>query len=342
MRHATMKAARTFPAFFLLIASLLGAGCVDTTTSLTVKEDGSGTIGIKVLISEDAIKQSAMSAGNAMGNMMADAMAGMAGGMAQALGAPPQTNLAAEMKSAMATGMMDTSKMTMSRSAPVYNELQAKNLAKSFGSGVRFLDGHAITNGTREGFVARYAFNDIDKVRLSAALGDDVMSGTEGQGQQTAQKPTEFLSFFTFKLKKGNPAVLSITQPEQPPEDHASGTGEVQHNATNATSGAEEAGNMVMAPQMKEQMLQAFKGKKDKVVLTVDGTVIETNSRFRSQKRPDSMVLLAVDFDAILADPEGKKALGAENPNPMATLRKLKIPGLCMEEPGKVITVSFK
>lgn len=68
-------------------AALLTAGCMETMTLVNVNKDGSGTITLRVHVSEQTVAQMAGAGAGMMSDVMADAVGTMVEGVADAVGA---------------------------------------------------------------------------------------------------------------------------------------------------------------------------------------------------------------------------------------------------------------
>jgi hypothetical protein len=113
-----------------LLALVSCSACLRATTTITVRQDGSGTIDQEIGMSPQARAM--------LGSMGAAAQGGSAQGGAMPGGAPPQ----------------------------IFGEAQAQRMASAMS--VRFVSGEPIKTAELEGYRAHYAFDDIRKVQLNA------------------------------------------------------------------------------------------------------------------------------------------------------------------------------
>ncbi len=129
---------------FMMMAT---AGCLQSTTTVTVKADGSGTIEEVTTMSAEAIAQ--MKAFSSMGG--------------------------------------EQGKAGASKGPDLFDAAKLKAAASKMGPGVRFVSATPIKSATAEGVKALYAFDDITKVTLDQKpSGMDSMAGmsTSSSGEK--------------------------------------------------------------------------------------------------------------------------------------------------------------
>lgn len=327
-----------------MICAVLVCGCTETFTSMKVKKDGSGSITLKVHVSEAAMTQIAGAMGEAAA-VMAEAMAEATAGALQGVGAEADANAAAvdaeKIKAEVKAGMADAA---AGKTQSLYDEQRARQMAKLFGQGVTFVSGkESVRKDGWKGFVATYAFEDVSKVTLCPEVGEIMMAM-----QQSGGKMPEEIPGYTFAFEKGDEAsVLTITAPaiDDAAEDEAKETGKAEGgdftevNESELDAAGAEMGVQVGAA-MEQQMLKAMKGKKDSVLIVVDGEVTESNAKYRPKTMPNVILLYHMDFDKIMANEDGKKLItdGAEVKEMVAK----GVSGAIAEDPEKVISVRFK
>jgi len=324
---------------------MFACGCTETFTSMKVKKDGSGTITLKVHVSDQAMKQIAgamTEAAAAMAGAMAEAMADGVGEVAAEADAKAAAVDTEKIKADVRSGMAEVSTVKM---PSLYDEQRLRQMAKLFGQGVTFVSGkESSTKAGWKGFVANYAFEDVSKVSLCPDVGELMMTMQQGGG-----KLPEAVPGYTFALEKGD---AGTTLKIMPPPVEAEAEAEAVAAAGKTDTGTftevnedelEAAGaemEMQMGAAMEQQMMKAMKGKKDSVLIVVDGEVTESNAKYRPKSTPNVILLYHMDFDKVMASEDGKKAItgGAEIMDMVAK----GVPGVIAEDPKKIITVSFE
>ncbi len=254
----------------LLTAALLSislTGCLEVEKIIKLKTDGSGTLEEKVVMSKATVAQI---------GQMAAGFGDPAGGKK---GDQP----------AKGFDLMDEEKL--------------KGAAATMGEGVTFVGARKIDNETGSGFVATYAFTDINKLRLEQNPSD--LMPTPG-GRKAAPRPGGTKSEpVTFKFTKGAPAELTIKMP----------TPDLK-GAAKKKAGA-EAGMDAMAMQMMQQI---FKDMKISMAIEVAGAIKQTNAEYTAGSR---VTLMEMDFNKLLANPEKFKQLSKENPQTLQEAKAL-------------------
>jgi hypothetical protein len=195
--------------------------------------------------------------------------------------------------------------------------------AEKMGPGVRLVkkENKKNENGW-EGFEATYAFEDINKIRLGIGM-------TEAEDASTSLK-SKGGTAYTFKFKQGDTANLQIIPQQEkttPEEEEPEST---QMKADNDA--------------MMEMMSSMLKGFRMTFTVSVKGKIQDTNAKHRSQKQPNTITVLDLPFDKLLADSETRKIMfSTEDPNEaMAKLKEAGISDFLFEEPDKTIAIQFK
>jgi len=278
----------------------LSAGCIKTATTMHVKKDGSGTIKLEMHMSEEAMQKAAVM----MAGIMAQTMGKMTGGEGEMDMAPPP-------------------EMKMNAPKSLYDETKARALASKFGEGVRFVKGKETTNAEGwKGFTAEYAFDDVNRI----TLGPDVVQGMAGMivAQPGPAETTRERTAYRFSMTRGAPNTLSITYPRLPDSD------------------AEKPGTteLTVPSTTEDRVAEIMKGRRDVILVSVEGRITTTDARWRSKRSPNTIMLYLLDYDKLLADPAARKKI-EEVDNPLA-LADAKLPGLYVEQPGRLITVKFQ
>jgi hypothetical protein len=220
--------------------------------------------------------------------------------------------------------------------------------AVAMGPGVTLISAEALSTPEGEGYVARFAFTDINRLTLDQnpnqpASGDAAQAGPPGvetapdtvreiraagadagadTGADTDEAPGRKMEAIRFDLRKGDQPVLIIRSPRDakaPPGDITA----AEETLATRPDGAEKP----MAVQMMQQM---FKGMHVAVRVEVDGEIIETNAGFRDGSR---VTLMDIRFDQILADPERFERLVLAQPQGIGQVKALMkdLPGVTVE-----------
>lgn len=278
----------------LALVAVFGiTGCIQVDKVVKLKPDGSGTIEETVVMSKEMVAQM---------KQMTEGFSGL-GGEKPAGGAAPQ-----------GFHLMDEKKL--------------REAAGKMGEGVTFVSAKPVMKPSGEGFVATYAFADINKLKLSQDLGDSMPQGgpggPDGAGGPGAPKPAPS-DPVTFQFTKGAPASLTITspQPKQPAEM--------------PKRPAQPEGSEDMAMMMMQQM---FKDMKMSLAIEFVGRITQTNATNVSGSR---VTLAEMDFNKVLANPEKFKALTKAQPKSLDEAKVLLkgVDGIKMETQPKV-TVKFQ
>ena len=304
----------------------------------------------------------AMMMGEAMGDMMGEAVGGMADGMGEEMGGESidAEQIKAEIKGGIQEGFAEGStevEMEMSGPESFYDEVQCRRIAKAFGDSVRLIAGKEIAHDDgRKGFEALYAFDDINAVVVGQEISDLVMEVSSGESAD--EEIATMSEAYRFVFKKGRTATLSIkpppTEEEMEQEWLADASAEdvaeykkmmAEEAAIEEEDGDTDSMDVSMNAQMEEQMLAAFKSRKDSILLSVEGTVKDCNATHRSKKRPNALVLVHMDYDKILSDPKGKELLMNDADYKVDFIKAAQaanVPGLVVEDPTKTVVVTFK
>ena len=172
----------------------------------------------------------------------------------------------------------------------IFDEAKLKQAASQMGAGVTFVSGQKLSSDAGEGFVATYAFTDINQLKLDQNP-IEAMPGPTGQpGPNQKKEP------IVFHFTKGSPAELSITMP--PPEFKPKPP---------QPAGAEDMAMLVMQKMLKDLKIT--------FALEVPGTIGETNAEYHEGSR---VTFMEVDFNKVLDDPAKFKALATANPQSTA------------------------
>ena len=272
------------PIALAFIAALSFTGCFQIDKTVQVKPDGSGTITETVTLATAMLEQmKAMQAGF--------------GGAPDAGGKPKAFEL--------------------------FDEAKLKADAAKMGEGVTFASAKKISDKGTEGYVATYAFTDINKVKLSTNPPDVAGGAADLIKGKADTEPV------TFKFTPGKTAELAVNTPAMKP---AAPKGKDDA----AADAAQEAMSEAMIPMIQ----QMFKDMHISMSVEVAGKIATTNAEYKEGSR---VTILDVDFNKILADPAKMKAMAKlKDPNSAEARAFLKtVPGMKVETANPV-KISFQ
>ena len=182
-----------------------------------------------------------------------------------------------------------------------FKESDLKGKVADLGTGVTFLSAEEIDTKTAAGVRVTYAFKDINQLTVNPKPA--AAMGTEGAGASSKDALK-----FRFSRKPNGNAVLTVVLP--PPEPEADNE---QPAATPPVSPEEPAQNMAI------MMMQMFKGLHMGMAIDVGGKIVKTNSPYVEGSK---VTLMDIDFDPLLSDAKGFKALSEKMEKAKADDRK--------------------
>lgn len=200
--------------------------------------------------------------------------------------------------------------------APLLDEAKLQESAAGMGSGVTLLDAEPITTETGEGYRARFAFADINQLRLDQNPGGrapDAGDTTDGPAAADKEEPVTFL------FQAGDEPLLVI----RPPREEATEQSPKAEDSGNAPAGLDDPGAQ-MAMMM---MSQFFDGLRVAVYVVPEGEIIETNATHREGSR---ITLMEMDFGKLLKDPDRFQAFVQQEPDSLEEAKSLMkdLPGV--------------
>jgi hypothetical protein len=281
-----------------LAVAVLFAGCFQSEVVVSVKPDGSGTVTETMLMSK----------------AMADQMKQMAEGFAK--GFSDSADEAAKKADPGAKVTTETS----AKGFDLMDEKKLKEAASKMGNGVTYVSTKKISNAKGEGYVATYAFTDINQLRIDQDRSDALpdaggLGGPGGPGAPGApggaEKKKEKSEPITFQFKKGKVAELIIKNPQGAP-DAKPDKSKAEKPAAEDTPGGEE-----MAMAMMQQM---FKDMKLVVAVEVAGKIVKTDAEYVAGNRA---TLMEMDFGKLMANPEKFKQISKANPKTVEETKAL-------------------
>jgi len=279
----------------LVLAVCVLSGCIQDNMSINVKPDGSGTIEETVLV----------------GNSFLEMMQGMSRNMSEdGKGSPPAGDV----------------KKDQAKDQTIVTEMmeKAKNNAKDFGEGVRFISAKPAKTQTASGYTAVYSFDDINGVRLDQNPGKKTPSKDRNKGDDS--NDTSENDTIRFVFTRGSPAKLAVHMPPPRPAARDERTKDKQPAADD--------------PNAIEMMKAIFKEMRVSIVLTMEGDIVKSNATYRSGR---TVTLIDMDFGKLISDPELLKKINREQPQSVEEMKKMVkgIEGLKMEFTNPVI-IDFK
>ena len=170
-----------------------------------------------------------------------------------------------------------------------FKESDLKDKVADLGPGVTFVSVEEIDTKTAAGVRVTYAFKDINHLAVNPKPA--AAMGTTGAGASSEDS----LKFKFARRPNGN-AVLTVVLP--PPKQDAA---KEQPAAPPPPASPEES-----AQNMSMMIMQMFKGLHMGMAITVEGKVVKTNSPYVEGSK---VTLMDIDFDPLLSDEKGFKAL---------------------------------
>lgn len=183
-----------------------------------------------------------------------------------------------------------------------FKESDLKDKVADLGPGVTFVSAEEIDTKTAAGVRVTYAFKDINQLAVNPKPA--AAMGTTGAGASSE----DALKFRFTRMPNGN-AVLTVVLP--PPKQDAAK--EQPATPPAAASPGEPAQNMSM------MIMQMFKGLHMGMAINVEGKVVKTNSPYIEGSK---VTLMDIDFDPLLSDEKGFKALSEKMETAMGDDRK--------------------
>lgn len=280
-------------------------GCMENATLVQLNKDGSGTITYQMYLS----------------GQLTGMMTGMAGTMA-AFGVgtnqpPPQVDPMADIKS---------------------------SLEGQFGPDVALVSTRDVTNADGwKGVEGVYEFKNIAHVRLQNT---EASTAAGAGGPVMEQVGAEYAFEFSRSGGVSTLKLVPLTAPasgEAPPaEGEAAEPIPGQESPIEAPPAMNPAMENMLGGMGLQMMAPMLKGMRVSMVLSVDGEIVDTNAKYRSEKHENAVTLIDIAFDKVLNDPQGAKLLQSGQEIDPRELAKLDIAGLLLEEPDKKLFISFK
>lgn len=208
--------------------------------------------------------------------------------------------------------------------APLYTLEDLEAEAAAMGEGVTLVSVEPLDTGdASQGYRAIYAFEDVRKLTIEQNAEPpmpDAMSADMPDAAPDA--PSEAIQF---DFTPGTPAALSIRVPMPDQEDFENN--DPVPDSLNQTPPIEMLRGM-------------FEGARISLVVEVDGTITDTDATYRDG---DQVVLMDIDFEALLEDPEQFENLTNRQPSSITEAREMleSIDGIKVET-QEVIQIRFE
>jgi len=262
--------------FMIVAASLSLTGCITYLTQINVRGDGSGTMVQTITMNPEQIKESMEGVAKQMGATEAESKEDPKNKPSKLSGKGP------------------------------FKESDLKDKVADLGDGVTFVSAEEIDTKTAAGVRVTYAFKDINKLAVNPKPA--AAMGTTGAGASSE----DALKFKFTRRPNGN-AVLTVVMPPPKQDTAKEQAAPPQPDAAKeqpATPPAESPGDP--AQNMSMMIMQMFKGLHMGMAINVEGKVVKTNSPYVEGSK---ITLMDIDFDPLLSDAKGLKALEKMGPN---------------------------
>lgn len=193
--------------------------------------------------------------------------------------------------------------------------------AATMGEGVYYLYVKQISEKEREGYIAYYSFQDINKLKINQNPSEKVSLPGEGESKAPDEP-------FTFSFQRGKLKTLIVKQPEITfTPDSASDTSQESPAAADDTSGL-------------EMMMEMMKGFRVSIEVQVNGSIQKTNATYVNNNR---VTLMEMDFEQLVRDREKFNTFSKQKPQTMEEAKQVlkDIPGIKLEM-AKETTIQFQ
>ena len=167
----------------------------------------------------------------------------------------------------------------------LFTEEQARKAAADMG--VQFVSGAPFKTGELEGFRAKYAFDDIRKLKMK--MDQQTAQMASSSGGASSEQP------FGFDFSRGaSSSVLTIHMPEQK-------NSQLSQFPMGGAGGDTKENEQAMA-MMKTMMAGLYFD----VTLAIDGRIVKSNAPFVEGGR---VTLIQMDFDKLMSNPDALKKM---------------------------------
>ena len=153
--------------------------------------------------------------------------------------------------------------------------------APAMGEGVTYLSGKKAVTADYTGYVATYAFTDINKLKLNQ------QSAAAGAGSDTSDALP-----IRFRFTRGNPATLVVEQPKRKATAAKAASPAPKSDRPEGSPASPPVAPGQMTEEQTAKMAELFMGMKFELAIDINGTIVTTNATHRNGQR-----LTLVDFD---------------------------------------------
>jgi len=294
---------RQLAIFCAIMVCLFLSGCIQNDTVIHIKPDGSGTIEETVALSNALVES--------LQNMAKGFTEGVADANADAdIKDKADTKANAEVPDPFQTMMKD-----------------ARSRETQYGPDVKFVSATPVKTETMSGYKAIYAFKDINTLRINQNPKSKTGMPADSNDESQKKKEEEIIRF---KFVKGLVSTLTVTMPEKTKDDKAAD--DVKQDKPQEKTEAD--------PNSAEMMKAFFKDMSMKLVLDIDGTIVDTNATYRDKSQ---LTLFDIHFGKIIENEKAFEKVNAVQPKTIEEMKELikGIEGLKIEMENPVV-VSFK
>ena len=284
-----------------IMVCLFLSGCIQNDTVIHIKPDGSGTI-------EDTVKLS---------NALVESIQNMSKGLSEGIAAA-NADSDAKTKS-------DTKEKVEVQDPFQVMMKDARARETQYGPDVKFVSATPVKTETMSGYKAIYAFKDINTLRINQ--NPKSKTGMPADSKEESQKKEEKVRF---NLVKGPVSILTVTMPETKKGDKAAD--DVKQDKQQNKGEAD--------PNSAEMIKMFFKDMSMRLVLDIDGTIVETNATYQDKSQ---LTLFDMNFGKIIENEKVFAKMNAVQPKTIEEMKELikGIDGLKIEMNNPVV-VSFK
>jgi hypothetical protein len=201
----------------------------------------------------------------------------------------------------------------------LYNEEELRAKAANYGHGVRFFSAEPVKTDFGQGYVVRYDFADINRIRVGQEP-SETMPGSNGTIIDDGG-----VDFATFSMEPGNPAQLIIHWPVDHHESRSTDLADMSEGQDQTVEPSPEQQAAAM-----EMMKAAFKDMHLSLKVEVAGQIVETNATHLDGSR---VTLVDISFADFLNSEEALREMALGESKTIADIKDLTslIPGLKLE-----------
>ncbi len=194
---------------------------------------------------------------------------------------------------------------------------------KQYGPDVKFVSATTVKTETMTGYKAIYAFKDINTLRINQ--NPESKTGMPNNDQE--KKKEEIIRF---AFVKGPVSKLTVTMPET----------STNKKSADAAPRNDDQNKGKSDPNAAEMMKMFFKDMSVRLVLEIEGSIVETNATYRDKSQ---LTMLDMDFGKIISNEKVFEKLNSTQPKTIEETKALvkEIPGLKIEMNNPVV-VSFQ